>query len=77
MGKGPQEDAFWRFPLQCFDAKASTFVYATTGENQVGLSAIRLVWQGNLVVRIVDNWLNGAGPDQPGTGLGVIDRLPR
>lgn len=73
MGKG-QGDAFWRFPLECFDAKTSTFVYATTGENEVGLSAIRLEWQGNLVVRIVDDWLNGDGPDKPGTGLGVIDR---
>lgn len=74
MGRGPQGNAFWRFPLQCFDANASTFVYATTGENEVGLSAIQLVWRGSLVVRIVDDWLNGAGPDEPVTGLGVIDR---
>jgi hypothetical protein len=32
------------------------------------------VWRGSLVVRIVDDWLNGAGPDEPVTGLGVIDR---
>ena len=75
MGVGPQGGPFWRFPLQCLDTDDWTFVYETTGENGIGLSAIRLARQGNLVVRIVDDWLNGTRPDLPGTGLGVIERL--
>lgn len=71
MGSG---DASWRFSLTGFDTSTSTFVYETTGENEVGLSAIRLVWNGDRVVQVVDDWLNGGGPDERGTGLGVIDR---
>jgi CubicO group peptidase (beta-lactamase class C family) len=76
MGKTREGDAFWRFSLQCVDPTTSTFVYETAGENEAGLSAIRLVWDGNRIVQIVDDWLNGTGPgdDEPGTGLGVIDR---
>ena len=58
-----------------FEAGSSRFVYATTGENEVGLSAIRLVWKDGVVIGIVDDWLNGAAsPGEPGTGLGEIER---
>ena len=75
MGTGPGGGPFWRFRLECFDAGSSKFVYATTGENEVGLSAIRLVWKDGVVIGIVDDWLNGtASPGEPGTGLGEIER---
>jgi CubicO group peptidase (beta-lactamase class C family) len=69
MGNGPQGFPLWEIPLRCVDAAASTFVYATRGENEVGLSAIRLVWDHGVVVRIIDDWLSTSGP-----GLGEITR---
>jgi CubicO group peptidase (beta-lactamase class C family) len=69
MGKGKDGHPFWRFQLECIDAYTLTFVYETKGENEVGPSAIRLIWQDNAVIQIVDDWLN-----EQGEKLGVIDR---
>jgi CubicO group peptidase (beta-lactamase class C family) len=54
-------------PLRCIDKATSTFVYQTSGENEVGPSGIRLVLENGVVVRVVDDWLNSSGP-----GLGEI-----
>ena len=70
MGTGPGGGPFWRFRLQCLDAGSSRFVYATTGENEVGFSAIRLVWKDGVVIGIVDDWLNGAAVGRAGHGAG-------
>jgi hypothetical protein len=59
----------WTFDLGCFNAGESIFVDDTRGENEVGLSAVRLELTNGVVTRIVDDWLNGAGP-----GLGEITR---
>ena len=67
MGNGRNEFPLWALPLRCIDGGTSTFVYETRGENEVGWSAIRLVQENNMVVRVVDDWLNGSGP-----GLGEI-----
>jgi CubicO group peptidase (beta-lactamase class C family) len=71
MGNGRDGKPFWSLPLECIDdnPSASTFVYETKGENEVGLSPLRFVWNGNVVVQIVDAWLNEQGKD-----LGTINR---
>jgi CubicO group peptidase (beta-lactamase class C family) len=74
MGKGLDGQFLWSFPLQSIEGDASTFVYETTGENEVGLSAIHVEWKDGVIVRVVDDWLNDGGPDREGTGMGVIHR---
>ena len=71
MGKDKNGQPFLNLPLACIEdsPSSSTFVYETKGENEVGWSAVRCVWQGNTVTQIVIDWLNGQGPD-----LGVINR---
>jgi CubicO group peptidase (beta-lactamase class C family) len=74
MGKGLDGQFLWSFPLQSLEGAASTFVYETSGENEVGLSAMHVEWKDGVIVRIVDDWLNDGGPDREGTGMGVIQR---
>lgn len=71
MGKDKNGQPFWNLPLECIDdsPSSSTFVYETRGENEVGWSAVRFVWQDKTVTQVVIDWLNGQGAD-----LGVINR---
>jgi CubicO group peptidase (beta-lactamase class C family) len=72
MGTAVDGSPCWSFPLRAYDGSA--LLYETTGENEVGLSRVRLVLEDGEVVRIVDDWLSGASIEDPGTGLGVIER---
>jgi CubicO group peptidase (beta-lactamase class C family) len=74
MGNDGKGHHAWRFPLHCIvdSPSSSTFIYETKGENEVGLSAIKLTWQGNTIASIEDDWLNSQGK-----GLGVIERTKK
>lgn len=69
LGNGRNGFPLWELPLRCIDAATLTFVYETRGENELGPSAIQLVQENGIVVKVIDEWLNGSGP-----GLGQIAR---
>jgi CubicO group peptidase (beta-lactamase class C family) len=62
LGDAGQGLPLFERPLRCIDQATSTFIYDTRGENEVGASAIRLVQEDGVIVRVVDDWLNGSGP---------------
>lgn len=63
MGNGMNRFPLWELPLRCIDAASLTFVYDTRGENEAGPSAIQLVQENGTVVKVIDQWLNGSGPE--------------
>jgi CubicO group peptidase (beta-lactamase class C family) len=69
LGNGKNGFPLWEVSLRCIDAATLTFVYDTRGENEAGPSAIQLVLENGIVVKVIDEWLNGSGP-----GLGEIAR---
>jgi len=69
LGNARNGFPLWELPLRCIDAATLTFVYDTRGENELGPSAIQLVQENGIVVKVIDEWLNGSGP-----GLGQIAR---
>ena len=62
LGNGANGFPLWESPMRCIDKAALTFVYDTQGENEVGLSAIQLVRENGIIVRVIDDWLNSSGP---------------
>jgi len=69
----------WRFPLKFYGATDDVllFAYETIGENEVGISGVRLIQGPQKTFHLlVDDWLNQepAGCDA-GSGVGVISSV--
>jgi CubicO group peptidase (beta-lactamase class C family) len=61
MGNAAAGGPMWTFKLARL-GQSSSYAYTTAGENEVGLSAIRFTWQGNVLIRVDDAWLEDSGP---------------